>query len=66
MAEGHRKLDPSSLPGLLYLVREEQLEVHRKLSELFALFGGLERRVRSLEDKAAGTKDTNDHDISSG
>lgn len=64
MAEDH-KIDPQSLPGLLVLVREEQLGVHRKLSELIERLDSLEHDVKRLKE-VEHSKSDDDHSISTG
>jgi len=65
MAEGHKKIDPNSIPGLVIVVREEQLSTRRELSQLIKRIDALERTVEKLKEKVP-KEDHDEHDISSG
>jgi hypothetical protein len=50
MDEGDRPLlDKESIPGLLIVYREDQLSLHKKLSEAFDRIEKLEKLVAALQ-----------------
>jgi hypothetical protein len=63
--EGDRKpIDSNSIPGLVIVVREEQLSIQRRLSEALDRIAELEREVKQLKEREHQADP--EHDISSG